>query len=437
MLLLWQHVHTLPIGKMIQVAQQNSKRLKLISAIVDVNELAHDAAVMVDNDMARFSHGFRALEFTEIKGDGEDGPSGFDVKRFEIMEESMVSVPANPDADTDEVMLSLVEGGKLTSPLMREVGKTIRDRRAVSVPVNLDVKLTINGREVCDEDERRAGGTADKGVDAGTPKEADVDIKGEGAEKEKAADAEVKGHYTDMVGSWEWIQNKLRSKAKAYLAVAGVSIGEKDWTYLPATYDDYVIVCVEKPQGGEDEYRYFKIGWEIKDNEPAYVGEPEQVKIELTTEMMETSPLYWQKQGAKPFPNEHACRLRSPGDFEDGSFRRVKRKHDGKEYSVIMGKLDGETTMTDQAFRYAKTKWDADDAKAHCKDHGGKFEAAAQESSVQNEIKETTVEQAMAIVITKATTEQKQKMAELLKALQSVEDQRRTTEQYRALQVRH
>ena len=31
-----------------------------------------------------------------------------------------------------------------------------------------------------------------------------------------------------------------------------------------------------------------------------------------------------------PYENEHACRLRDPGDFKDGSFRRTTRKHDGK-----------------------------------------------------------------------------------------------------------
>jgi hypothetical protein len=33
-----------------------------------------------------------------------------------------------------------------------------------------------------------------------------------------------------------------------------------------------------------------------------------------------------------PYENEHACRLRNPGDFKDGSFRRTTRKHNGKEY---------------------------------------------------------------------------------------------------------
>jgi HK97 family phage prohead protease len=82
-----------------------------------------------------------------------------------------------------------------------------------------------------------------------------------------------------------------------------------------------------------------------------------------------------------PYPNEHACRLRDPDDFQDDSFRRVKRKHEGKEYSVIMGRLKDEDTMTEQAYRYQKDTWTADEARAHCQDHDGSFEAAQEEKS--------------------------------------------------------
>jgi len=78
----------------------------------------------------------------------------------------------------------------------------------------------------------------------------------------------------------------------------------------------------------------------------------------------------------KPYPNEHACRLRDPGDFQDGSFRRMTRTSDGKKYFVIMGRLDGEDTLTEQAYRYNKEVWEASEAKGHCKDHDGTFEAA-------------------------------------------------------------
>lgn len=78
-----------------------------------------------------------------------------------------------------------------------------------------------------------------------------------------------------------------------------------------------------------------------------------------------------------PYPHEHACRLRDPGDFQEDSFRRTEREHEGKKYSVIMGKLKGQDTMTDQAFRYPKDTWEESEAKSHCTDHDGSFEAAS------------------------------------------------------------
>lgn len=83
-------------------------------------------------------------------------------------------------------------------------------------------------------------------------------------------------------------------------------------------------------------------------------------------------------KGAKPYPNEHACRLREPGDFQPDSFRRVSREHEGKTYGVIMGRLTGETTMTEQAYRYPTAGWSESQAKSHCKNHDGRFEAAAE-----------------------------------------------------------
>lgn len=87
----------------------------------------------------------------------------------------------------------------------------------------------------------------------------------------------------------------------------------------------------------------------------------------------------------KPFPNEHACRIREPGDFQEGSFRSSSRDSDGKKYRVIMGRLKEETTMTEQSFRYPKDVWNADDARKHCKAHDGKtFERATGESSQES-----------------------------------------------------
>ena len=188
MLLLWQHVHTMPIGKMLAEVTHDANRLVLLSCIVDMNEVSHDAAVMVDNDMGRFSHGFRAMEFDKNKADGEEG--GFDIKRGEIMEESLVSVPANIDAGVEDILLSLVEGGKLTSPMMKSVGRTLREHRPVRVPVTLALKMTVNGQEIGNENKPGDREGTKEGKQPTSPSaKADVDDK---AKAEETEDDEMK-----------------------------------------------------------------------------------------------------------------------------------------------------------------------------------------------------------------------------------------------------
>lgn len=392
MLLLWQHVHTMPIGKMIHEVEKSPNRLVLVSAIVDINELCHDAAVMVDNGMGRFSHGFRAVEYTENKArDGEQ--AGFEVKRFEILEESLASVPANVDAETEEVLLSLVDRGKLTSGIVKEQAKVLKERRATTVPVKLDLKLSVNGREVEHEDPSRGGAGEEKRT-AGSPEEADAKAQ---AETKNAGDAEVKMvGWGDVPGSYEEVAAKLRPQIRQFLLGAGVKLGEHDYEYIVATFADNVVVGVE----GSGPAEYYRIGWSKEGGEITLAGEPKKVEIQISAEVREVmkqlADLQLKQQinreksepvqGEKPYPNEHACRLRPPGDFQADSFRRTKRKHEGKEYSVIMGRLEGESAMTEQAYRYPKDEWDVGAAKSHCSDHdGATFEPAGKAAVLEGE----------------------------------------------------
>jgi len=157
--LLWQHVHTQPIGKMLVVDQHTTKTLDLYSAIIDINPFAHDAAVMIDAGMGRFSHGFRALEFDYLKDEKGQETGGFDIMRFEIMEESIVSVPSNVDADTHELVLDLVESGKMTSSITKSWAKYIRDHRDIMI-AGTDLKSKT------DEEENGKSGQTDDNVDS-------------------------------------------------------------------------------------------------------------------------------------------------------------------------------------------------------------------------------------------------------------------------------
>jgi len=75
------------------------------------------------------------------------------------------------------------------------------------------------------------------------------------------------------------------------------------------------------------------------------------------------------------YPNEHACRLLSPGMFKQ--CRRSQRRSEGKVYGVITcEKKNLPGRWSEQAFRYNKNEWSPEAAKAHCKRHQGRFEAA-------------------------------------------------------------
>lgn len=76
-----------------------------------------------------------------------------------------------------------------------------------------------------------------------------------------------------------------------------------------------------------------------------------------------------------PYPNEHACRLQDPDEVKVvGS---ITKSHEGKAYRILVGKRKGKTGSEAQAYRYPKDEWSAEAARAHCKEAGGSFEAAA------------------------------------------------------------
>jgi HK97 family phage prohead protease len=75
----------------------------------------------------------------------------------------------------------------------------------------------------------------------------------------------------------------------------------------------------------------------------------------------------------KPYPNEHACRLKQP-DYDRYARKKCEQKHDGKCIDVIYGIKGGKSEI--QALRYPKDIWTAAAARSHCSDRGGSFEPA-------------------------------------------------------------
>lgn len=73
-----------------------------------------------------------------------------------------------------------------------------------------------------------------------------------------------------------------------------------------------------------------------------------------------------------PYPNEHSCRLRDPGDFQPDSFRRISS---GRR-QIIVGRLKGQTSTTAQAYRYPTSEYSEAEARKDCEAAKGSFEAA-------------------------------------------------------------
>lgn len=68
-----------------------------------------------------------------------------------------------------------------------------------------------------------------------------------------------------------------------------------------------------------------------------------------------------------PYPNQHAARVRQPGNFVEGSFR-TKRIANG--INAIMGRLSYNTnTMVVQAYRFDKSVYTPEEARNWLKEH--------------------------------------------------------------------
>lgn len=58
-----------------------------------------------------------------------------------------------------------------------------------------------------------------------------------------------------------------------------------------------------------------------------------------------------------------------------------RRSHGGKAYTVRIGIPKGGGGSKEYAYYYPKETWSPSEARKHCKDHGGRFEAAIKEKT--------------------------------------------------------
>ena len=406
MLALFQHVHTLPIGIALGIAEHTDKKLSVWTAIVDVNEVAKDAAVMIANGMGRWSHGFRAIKFEELKEqEGETtGGSGFDVTDFEIMERSLVSVASNTDAE-HEVILSLVEGGKMTSPLMKDMGRSIRERRtstqsAGGLPITVNVNVNTNKGGVNADAPGDGKTTEGKACGCGTPKEANGDTK----KDQDTKDTEIKRIFSGAIeGSWEFIEMKLREQARDFLSDRGVVLSDRSWVNVLATFADHAILVVEEWGNDKSEETFYRSGWELSDGDPKFTGEFSEVDVQVSHEILEKMVKF------------HRTKKPLGVGLTDESLKAL--------LSVVKGlkRLDKEEDMSDSG-------------KKICEECILKVQDVIKSSDNDDERAITlTPKNAAAVFFATATEDERKQMITVLEAQCEVDADQRRTSEYLAL----
>lgn len=235
--LLWQHLPFQPIGKLLAITGQTPSKVSGRFGIADL-PLGRDAAVLVDFEALRISHGFQPLEFEPLAGekDGEE-PTGWHITKYEIMETSLVSIPSNTDA-----VITAFSRGKLHDPLTKAWARSLWSKKPTTVTVPRDIP------------------SDDKGW--------------------------------SPAGSWESTRELLCEKLSDFLQQLGLA-GPDDDCYVAYMFPKYAIVCVYVMGSGE--VKHYSIDWKMESGEPAWYGEP--AVVEITTQIIERSAMNVAKAG--------------------------------------------------------------------------------------------------------------------------------------------
>jgi len=260
------HNHMLPIGKMLEVIDHTVEVLRVASVLLDINDLTHDMAILIEAMAIRISHGFQMIASEEMFLEKGEEWTGLDITKFEIMEESLVPVPSNVEA-----VIEAHSRGKLKSPQMATWGKTLMDARPVQMSINYDLAPVVENIEVTPDGKvkvamRRSPDTKQGG-----------DVKDDGEVKDDHAALNRDKVFARIEGSWEWIEDMLNRSARQKMVDAKIISGDPfdSGVWLEATFAKNGIIGVRT--GGSQ--TFYQVNWKMDGDSPAWDGAPKEIKI--------------------------------------------------------------------------------------------------------------------------------------------------------------
>lgn len=343
--LLWQHVQFSPIGKYVKTLDHTNDIIIARNAIADT-ALGRDSATLVKFGALRTSQGFKSTDYSPLtvrkNDDGSETVTGWHFKEGVIYENSLVSIPANADANVIahyekefDGLCTAFSRGELKTDLVQHYAKGLYSQRRTVVAVGGVPGVVLKGMDSAQDDTKptatkvkcpqcdlghfndagdcpcgnKAAGEAGEDKPAAAAKTltaSTLDVKSlaelvarELQSGPQAADpgdsinvkaltlgevdlsTKMIGMDHELEGSFEWTRSKLKGSAKAYLQSKGIDVD--GYVSVGATFTDSAIICCEKWTGSDYETKCFRAKWKVNDaGRPVWDGEPKSVDVKPT-----------------------------------------------------------------------------------------------------------------------------------------------------------
>lgn len=134
---LWSHIGTLPIGGTLKFLSPFTERVQTIGFIVDLKDLfpTKDVVSLIEASILSFSQGMLPMEWEPRR----DSQVGAEVKEFEIVEQSTVSVPSLREAQFEEIQRIKLNSSYMKSIIGQQTAPS-RDRVSMNeVETSFDI----------------------------------------------------------------------------------------------------------------------------------------------------------------------------------------------------------------------------------------------------------------------------------------------------------
>lgn len=275
--LLWQHLPLQPIGKFVRESTRSKSFVKGVFAIADT-ELGRDAKTLVEFKSLRISHGFQPTEFEPIF-DEKDRHEGWHIRKYEVLETSLVSVPANSGAIITDVFAKSFS--EELDGIRTAYGRSLLKTDAVKAWAKhfYDNRPVQGNGCACGTKNTAVANSADATV---TVKLDATDLIKALETHGKIAEPKTEKMYGEfhIPGSFESVQCQLQRTLKRHLLKSSLEVCESWWCWLEATFPDHAIVCLE----GDHHYR---LSYSVVDGMAAWDGEPTKVEIDVSAAVMD------------------------------------------------------------------------------------------------------------------------------------------------------